>query len=152
MTKFMKRFLMALMAVVFIGMASCSKDDDPAPVPDPDPIPDIIPTPEEKGIYGTWLWTTSSIDEGLLVTESMALTLNRDHTGTVSITETVESRAALSTTVTEYFSWTNDKDSDNWTYISFIHTGGDTIFGNSKYYYTQAADALSIGDMTFLRQ
>lgn len=143
MDKFLKTIFFTLLVLVLpLGLASCGGDDDDEPA-----------NPgggNTTSIYGTWHSSEVEKDDDVTVTTSFTLVFNENGTGSLTATRTT-SRASSSLTLREQFSWSLNKDSDNVEYISFIHTGGDEIFGTDRYYVTLAGGALSIGQLVFTR-
>lgn len=142
MEKIYKKILLAMfMAIVAVGFTACGdKDDEPV---------------EPETLVGTWHSSRTESENGMNYSYNETLVFNSDHTGytSISVTVTSSSRASesYSYSVNEQFSWTDSKTSDNIGYISFIHTGGDEIYGSGRYTYTLAGKNLHIADVTFTK-
>lgn len=125
-----------MLATASCAFMSCNKPD-----PDPEPAPTPIEV-ETHALVGVWKCTDSNGDTAVL-------TLNSDHTGTLSIS--VESRVTVVATATEYFNWNTSDDSSANHWFEIIHTGGDYVFEYVNMTYILAGNTLRLDGLVYTR-
>lgn len=122
---------------LFVG---CGKDDDDDP------------TPTQTSLVGTWTRTYTETEDGLTYSFEDRLVFNADGTGYNSETESISSRAGISSTETDYFMWKEGVSADNIRYVEIIHTGGDEIIGNGRFTFTLISNKLNLFGVTYTKR
>lgn len=121
------------LSTVALSFSSCKKEKEEDPTSET--------TVDYKSIVGTW----KCIDS---VGDYAVLTLNSNHTGTISVTVDL-SRATG--TMTEQFNWNTSDDSSANHWLEIIHTGGDRYFSSPNMIYILAGNTLQLDGFTYTR-
>lgn len=122
------------LSTVALSFSSCKDDkkDEPATSEN---------TVDYKSIVGTWKYVDS-------VGDYAVLTLNSNHTGTISLTMDLSRATGI---VTEQFNWNTSDDASANHWLEIIHTGGDRYFTSPNMIYILAGNSLQLDGFTYTR-
>lgn len=124
--------MLLMFATVACTFSSCDKEE---------PEQNQNPVEISTTIVGTWKCIDSNGD-------SAVLTLNPDHTGSISVTID-PTRATIS--LTEWFNWGTSDDASANHWLDIIHTNGDRWFDSPSMIYILAGNTLKLDGFVYTR-